>query len=65
MNDGAPTPLPLSELAPPPNSDAIFAELAELKDKHERELQEYQKAQVSSVDGLDDVVMWCVWRKGG
>ena len=44
--DGAPTPLPPSELAPPPKDDDIFADIAELKDKHEKELKEYHKAQV-------------------
>lgn len=42
---GAPTPLPLSELAPAPKNDELFGDIDQLKKQHEQELEEFSKAQ--------------------
>lgn len=41
----APTPVPLSELAPPPNNEALFGNIEQLKKQHEKEISDFQKAQ--------------------
>ncbi|XP_050398744.1 uncharacterized protein LOC126816350 isoform X1 [Patella vulgata] len=42
---GAPTPLPLDELAPAPSTDELFGNIEQLKKQHEQELKEFEKAQ--------------------
>lgn len=41
----APTPMPLSDLAPPPSQDELFGNIEQLKQQHEKELAEFEKAQ--------------------
>ncbi|XP_078327394.1 uncharacterized protein LOC111115419 isoform X1 [Crassostrea virginica] len=41
----APTPVPLSELAPPPDNEALFGNIEQLKKQHEKEISDFQKAQ--------------------
>jgi len=41
----APTPLPLSELAPPPSTEALFGNIEELKKQHEAEQAQLERVQ--------------------
>lgn len=41
----APTPVPLSELAPPPSGEDLFGNIEQLKKQHEKEVSDFQKAQ--------------------
>ena len=43
--DAAPKPVPLSELAPPPNQEDLFGNIDQLKKQHEEELAEFEKQQ--------------------
>ncbi|XP_022242319.1 uncharacterized protein LOC106460009 [Limulus polyphemus] len=41
----APTPVPLTDLAPPPSNEEIFGKIDELKKRHETQVQDFQKSQ--------------------
>ncbi|XP_076439014.1 uncharacterized protein LOC143277922 isoform X2 [Babylonia areolata] len=41
----APTPLPLTELAPAPSQEDLFGNIEQLKQQHEKEMAEFEKAQ--------------------
>lgn len=43
--DAPPKPVPLSELAPPPNQEDLFGNIDQLKKQHEEELAEFEKQQ--------------------